>query len=151
MGEAHSSGVMTVSLLMVAYFVYDLTFNKVGIEYIFHHSIVLVCIVIYYWCDTFVFYVAAGLMTEFSTVLLAISALLRKGSRTKAFVMIDFAITFFFCRIVLISTLLLMIWFNETGARYLIATTSFGVFGALNAYWFRLIVPKVAKVCGFDW
>merc|ERR1712065_25903 len=67
--EAHSSGVMTVSLLMVAYFVYDLTFNKVGIEYIFHHSIVLVCIAIYYWCDTFVFYVAAGLMTEFSTVL----------------------------------------------------------------------------------
>lgn len=143
---SHSSQVMFISVLMIAYFMYDLTVNRPSAEYVFHHLLALGCVSIYIWNETYAFYVATAMVTELSTIFLAASSMLDRKGWTKAIVMAEFAITFFFCRIVLITTILLMVWFNETGQRFWIATTAFTIFGALNYYWFYLIVRKVIRV-----
>lgn len=145
--DTHSSQIMFVSLLMIAYFVYDLTFNTPNREFIFHHLLALGCVSIYAWNETYAFYVATAMVTEISTVFLSAFAMIENKNWWKAAVMIEFAVTFFICRIVLITTVILMIWFNETGIRFWTALTSFVIFGVLNYYWFYLIVRKVIRVC----
>jgi hypothetical protein len=146
-----SSHVMMASLLMTAYFVYDLVFNKPNREYIYHHVLCLSCIGIYAWTQSYAFYVAAACVTELSTIFLAASVLFAKRSKGRALVMIDFCVTFFVCRIILIGIILMMIWFTESGTRLVTTMSSFAALYILNIYWFVLITQKVVRVCKSVW
>jgi TLC domain len=145
--SSHSSDVMFISILLVAYFTYDLIFNRPSREYIFHHLLSMLCVGIYAWTDSYAFYVAVAMVTELSTIFLAASVLFDKKSIMRAVTMVEFAATFFVCRIVLITTVVLIVWFNETGVRFWTPFIAFGILGVLNYYWFHLIVRKVIRVC----
>lgn len=142
----YSSQTIFMTLLLTAYFTYDIIFNRPSIEYIFHHIFSIICIGIYAYTETMTFYVVAGMITELSTGILSSMVFLRKQSRVKVFTMIEFALTFFVCRILLISAVILMAWFNEKDFNLAVIVTTYGIFGVLNLYWFNLIVRKVIRL-----
>lgn len=143
----HSSQIMFMTLILFAYFIYDITFNKPSVEYIFHHLLAILCGSVYAYTQTYAFYVLVAMVTELSTVLLSISSMMEGYSISKTLIMIEFAITFFFCRIVLVNIVFLISWFNESGIKFLMITTSFGILSVLNFFWFCVIVRKVIGIC----
>lgn len=141
----YSSQIIVVSILMVAYCVYDIVFNHPAFEYIFHHILTITCIGIYAYTETYAFYVVAGMATELSTGILSSTALMTKKNRFKVIMMIEFAFTFFICRILLIPTVIMMAWLNEKNDRFTVIATAYGFLGALNFCWFYLIIKKVIR------
>jgi len=147
----HSSNVMMITLLMAAYFVYDLSMNKPNRDYIYHHILCLACIGIYAWTQSYAFYVAAGCVTELSTIFLAASSLFSKKSNWRAISMIDFCFTFFVSRVLFLQIIIAMIWLTESGSRFVTAMSSFIPLNILNLYWFVMITRKVIRVCRSTW
>jgi TLC domain-containing protein len=145
--ETHSSGVMFMCILMVAYFIYDLIVNNPVPEYIFHHILVMSCIASYAWIEEYAFYINVAMVTEFSTIFLGASSLVKRKSWMKKLLLIEFATSFFLTRLVLIAIVLGMVWLNESGMGLILPGVSFGILTVMNSYWFYLIARKVIRKC----
>lgn len=143
--EEYSTKVMTICLLISAYFVYDIIVNKPRKEYMVHHLISMACIAIYWFTHSYVFYICCGIFTEVSTVFLSMSGLARSDSSIKKIMLGEFALVFFICRILFIPLILMLGYHIESGFRFGIITIAYLAVYALNVMWCSQIARKVMR------
>lgn len=143
--EEHSSKTTYACMLIITYFLYDIFVNRPRKEYMVHHFISIVSIMVYLFTQSYVFYICCGLFTEFSTIFLSISGLFETNGYFKKFLLGEFALTFFICRILFIPIVMIINFYIETGTKQLVVLVLFSAIYAMNTYWFLQIVQKVKK------
>jgi hypothetical protein len=141
----HSQQVISLSLWIAGYFLYDMLFNNQNKESVIHHVFCLICITVHICSNMYTFYVCCAMVTELSTIFLSCSVFFKRNTRLKDFWMLLFAIVFSVTRIGFIPIVICIVWFVERGGGFLIPFAVFVALFVLNVYWFCLIVRKSVK------
>jgi hypothetical protein len=133
--------------LLFSYFMYDIIFHKLTIEYYFHHTlgIIPVLMIVFFDVKFFPYYFLGGLITEFSSVPLALTYI--TSGLTKKITQIIFAITFFLVRPVFLSIILkkLLACYNDDPC-YIAGLVILALLYVLNIYWFLFICRKIYRL-----
>lgn len=126
---------------LVSYFMYDLLFNKLNRDFIFHHIMILGSLVLYVLSEKYTFYVYILIMTEISSIFLTLTHLANNNIIKKIYIVL-FVITFFLIRLCLVGITLLIIFRFESYSDKVVLLPPYISIYLLNLYWFRLIVKK---------
>jgi hypothetical protein len=131
-------------IIMMAHFVYDACFHKITIEFLFHHTVGFIALLLVVTSDSNygIYFANATLIVELSTIIL--NLIFVTSDLTKTIMTVLFAIVFTLVRPVYMALLLSKM--IECGLSDLSEKVSFVAFLSLyilNLYWFVFICKKV--------